>query len=113
LETLGPRPDDDVVRSDRDTVFLAIIRCDRLAKRRQPHGGAVVRLSLVNGLLAGPQCRLRARERTVADLQLDDVFALRLESASHGENIKRRLAGETAGELAEGDRRGRDHWDTW
>src|SRR5204862_7072831 len=91
LEDLGPRPDDDVVGRDRDVVLALVIARHRLAERGQPRRRAVVSVALLDGLDAGPAGVAGAGEGAVADLQLDDVLARRLEPLGHGEDVEGRL----------------------
>ena len=69
-----------------------------LAELRQAERRAVVRLPVVDRLRAGREGRLRAREGAVADLQLDDVLARRLEVLGDGEHVEGGLGGQAAGE---------------
>ena len=94
LEHLGAGAGHDVARLGRDGEFLA----DELRRRRAKLGDTrrrtVVRLVVLDRLHAARACRCRAVERAVADLELDDVLAGRLESARHCEDGERRLDGQ-------------------
>ena len=104
LKDLGARPDDDVLRAGGNAELLAHERRRRLAKRRQAGRRTVVRLVLLDRLLAGRLGRRRALERAVADLELDDVLALRLECLGHGQDGERRFDVQVLRKLAECDR---------
>src|SRR5207248_4646865 len=85
LEDLGSRPDDYVVRFHGDVKLCPVVSGNRLAECRKTERGTVVRGAFPNRLGSGIQGTARGRERTVADLQLDNVFATGLEPARHSQ----------------------------
>ena len=60
-----------------------------------------MRLLVADGLDARFEGAGRARKRTVADLQFDDVLALGLEPAGDGEDVEGGFAGKSLGESGE------------
>src|SRR5205823_7430751 len=73
---------------------------------RQPQRRSVAGVAGFDRFDAGAAGVGRRRKRTVTDLQLDDVFALRLQSPRNGEHLEGVLRGESASEVSQG----RWHW---
>ena len=101
LEHLGAGAGDDVARLGRDVELLAHELRGRRAKLGDAGRRAIVRLVVLDRLHAAGPCRCRAVERAVADLELDDVLAGRLERARHCEHGESRLDGQRAGKITE------------
>src|SRR5690606_2746770 len=101
LEDLRPGARDDILRLRRHVELAAHEGRRRLAKLHDAGRRAVVRLVLLDRADArGPRAR-RAVEGAVADLELDDILAPRLQGLRDAQNGECRLDRQGASELAE------------
>ena len=96
LENLGAGADDNVLWPHRYAKLLLISRGDGLAKR-----GETGRRSIVRGILfdrpdTGSTGVAGAGKGTVADLQLDDIFAICFQFSCDGKYIERPLRSKPA-----------------
>src|SRR5690606_8017282 len=101
LENLRSGPCDDILRLRRPAELAADERRRGLAELRDAGRRAIVGLVLLDRADAmGPRAR-RAIERAVADLELDDVLALRLQGLRNPQAGACRLDRQRASEPAE------------
>ncbi len=99
---MAPGRDDDVARVDLEAAVAREVRGAGLAQHGQAGRGAVVRLAVGPGLAAGVDDVARRREVGLADLQVDDAAARRLERLGAREHLEggfRTQAVEAVGEL--------------
>ena len=99
---LAPGRDDDVARIDLEAAVAREVRGAGLAQHGQSRRGAVVRLAVGPGLAAGVDDVARRREVGLADLQVDDPPARRLQRLRAREHLEggfRTQAVEAVGEL--------------
>src|SRR5262249_40326303 len=96
LEDLGAGGGGDVRGADGDAELALVVARHRLAEGGQPVGGTVVTVAALDGVDAGVDGGAGAGEGAVADLQLDDVLALRLEAFGDGEDVEGGLGDEAA-----------------
>ena len=100
-KTLAPGPATMLLGLGRNVELLAHELGGRRAKLRHAGRRAVVRLVVLDRLHAARPRRRRAVERAVADLELDDVLAGRLQRARHREHGESRLDGQRASKITE------------
>src|SRR5437879_1765529 len=93
FENLGAGTNHDVTRRHLHSKFAAIVRGDNLTEIGEAGGGAVMSGVVLDGTDARRQGVLRRGKRAVADLQLDNVLALRLQALGDGEDVKGSLGG--------------------
>src|SRR5262249_497819 len=72
--------------------------------------GAVVRRAVLNPLDARLEGARGGRKWTIADLQFDDILALRLEAPGDGEDIEGGFGGQALGEAAEAESGAHVQW---
>ena len=90
-----------MVGRDGDAELPGVVLGQDFAEGGQAEGGAVVALVFLDGADAGGPGVLGGREGAVADLEFDDVLALRLQPPGDGEDVERGLGGEGAGKGGE------------
>ena len=101
LKHFRARPHDNVGRGHLNAELAPVIGGDDLLELRKTGRGAVVRGVALDRPDTRRHGMARGRKGAVADLQLDDVLALRLETPGHGQHVKRRLCRESLSELAQ------------
>jgi hypothetical protein len=100
-DRLGTGRDDDVVGVARNAALRAPDVRDRLAELRQPRGRAVMRPALLECLGRRLADELRRVEVGLADLEVNDLAAGRLERARTREHLERGLGSQTAHAVCE------------
>ncbi len=93
LENFGAGTDHDILGGDVDAIFLVIVGGDGIAKTRQPQRSAVMSLIGVDGVDPRLEALLVLGNGLSPICKLDNIFALRLELAGDGENVKRGFGG--------------------
>jgi len=101
LEDFGTGTDGDVFCGEVQAEFLVERAGNGGAELWQTQRGAVVGQIGVQGSVGSGQGTGRGRKRTIANLQMDDIFAGSLETAGHGQHIEGGLGRQTGGKGGE------------
>ena len=104
LENLRAGSGDDILFACGNVELAAHELCGGGAKFREARRRAVMRLIGIDGRDAAGARRRRAVERTVADLEFDDVLSRTFQSLGDAKHGERGLDGQGSGKIAESHR---------